>query len=138
MRAGSCAMTTKKSLARKKPISRARSFEKIADAALLAMKKKATAMKIKGVAVVAFSPGRTVKTWSSKMLAVGGRITGASKRDPKAGANCLGIAYTKAAEMADTKRNSGSKVRPPKLGEYGWVGGAVAQGKTGLLMASSR
>ena len=104
--------------------------------ALLAMKRRAEAMKIRGVAVVAFSPGRTVTSWSSQMLTVGGKITGASKRDPKAGANCLGIAYAKAAEMADTKLESGSGVRPTKLGENGWQGGVVAQGKTGLVIAA--
>ena len=39
------------------------------------------------------------------------------------GANLLGIAYAKAAEMADTLKDSGSHVRPPMTGEFGWEGG---------------
>jgi hypothetical protein len=38
--------------------------------------------------------------------------------------------------MADTLKDSGSKVRPPKTGEYGFQGGKVARGKTGILIAS--
>jgi len=37
-----------------------------------------------------------------------------------------------AAEMADTLKDSGSHVRPPKTGEYGWQGGVVTRGKTGF------
>jgi len=129
-------MPTKKLPARRLKPTLSTDFDGLADKALLVMKKRAEAMKIKGVAVVAFSPGANVKSWSSKMLAVGGKITGASKRDPKAGANCLAIAYAKAAEMADTKLDSGSGVRRPKLGENGWQGGAVAKVKTGLLFAA--
>ena len=110
-------------------------FFKLADEALLAMKRRAEELKITGVAVVAYSQGERVESWSSKMLAVGGRITGVSQRDP-AGANCLGIAYVKAAEMADTVLDSGSNSRPLKLGEFGWQGGVVARGKTGVLIAS--
>ncbi len=69
------------------------------------------------------------------MVVVGHLSTPPSNTDSK-GSNLLGIAYTKAAEMADTLRDSGSHVRPPKTGEYGWQGGAVAKGKTGILIAA--
>ncbi len=110
-------------------------FDALADKALLAMKRRATEIGIRGVAVVAWSEGQPVKSWSSKMLAVGGPICGPSDTNP-AGANFLGIACTKAAEMADTLRNSGSGVRPPKTGEYGWGGGVVKKFKRGVLLAS--
>lgn len=116
--------------------SAGKSFDRVADAALRAMRRRAEELKVRGVAVVAFVPGRETRSWISRMLTVGGKITGASKRDPKAGANCLGIAYMKAAEMADTKRDSGSGVRRPKVGECGWQGGVVARGKAGWLIAA--
>jgi len=110
-------------------------FEKRAEKALLAMKRRAKEIGIRGVAVVAASEGQRVDSWSSKMLAVGGPITGKSDTDPN-GANFLGIAYTKAAEMADTLKHSGSGVRPPKKGEYGWQGGLVKKVKGGFLFAA--
>lgn len=110
-------------------------FNDVADKALQAMKQRAEQLHIKGVAVVAYSEGETVQSWSSKMVVVGHLSSEPSKNDPN-GANLLGIAYTKASEMADTLKNSGSHVRPPKTGEYGWQGGVVARGKTGLLIAA--
>jgi hypothetical protein len=109
-------------------------FDKLADEALRAMKRRAEEIGIHGVAVVAWSEGARVESWSSKMLAVG-PITGDSDKDPE-GANYLGIAYTKAAEMADTLKDSGSGVRPPKKGEYGWRGGVMRQLKNGLVFAA--
>jgi len=110
------------------------SFDALADTALLAMKKRAEELNIKGVALVACAPGDTVKSWTSKMLVVGQMTTPASGTNQ--GSNLLGIAYTKASEMADTLKDSGSKVRPPKTGEYGFQGGKVVRGKTGILIAA--
>jgi hypothetical protein len=112
----------------------AHSFDEVADKALQAMKKRAEELDIKGVAVVAFAEGETVQAWSSKMVVVG-HMTDNLAADKK-GNNLLGIAYTKAAEMADTLKNSGSKVRPPMTGEYGWQGGLVAKGKSGIVIAA--
>ena len=70
-------------------------FGAVADKALLAMKKRAKELNIKGVAVVACSKGRTVKSWSSKMLVVG-HLTAAPSSKRPAGSNFLAIAYTKA------------------------------------------
>ena len=110
-------------------------FGAVADKALVAMKKRAEALSIKGVAVVACSKGRTVKSWSSKMLVVGNLTAAPSPKSP-AGSNFLAIACAKAAEMASTQKDSGSQVRPPMTGETGWKGGVVARGRSGLLIAA--
>jgi hypothetical protein len=109
-------------------------FDELADTALLAMKKRAEELKITGVAVVAYAEGDKVKSWSSKMLVVGNMILPGSGNN--AGDNRLGIAYTKASEMADTLKDSGSKVRRPYHGEYGWQGGVTAKGKSGILIVA--
>ena len=110
-------------------------FDAVADKALLAMKNRAEALNIQGVAVVACSKGRIVKSWSSKMLVVGNLTAAPSPKSP-AGSNFLAIACTKAAEMASTQKDSGSRVRPPMKGETGWQGGVVTRGKIGLLFAA--
>jgi hypothetical protein len=109
-------------------------FDPLADSALQAMRQRATELGIGGVAVVAYFEGDIVKSWTSKMI-----VVGRMKDEPSAtdkGANLLGIAYAKAAEMADTLKNSGSQVRPPMTGEYGWTGGVIARGKNGYLIAA--
>jgi hypothetical protein len=112
-----------------------RDFDVLADKALLAIKKRAEELNMKGVAVVAYSEGDTVKSWSSKMLVVENLTAGPSRKSP-AGENMLAIAYTKAAEMAATEKDSGSQARPLLKGENGWKGGVVTRGKTGLLIAA--
>src|ERR1019366_6746469 len=52
------------------------------------------------------------------------------------GANLLAIAYSKAAEMAETLKDSGNAGRPPMTGETGWQGGLIKRGKTGYLIAA--
>jgi hypothetical protein len=96
----------------------ARGFDEAADSALAAMRKRAGELGIGGVVVV-----------------------GRYKDEPSPGdkgSNLLGIAYAKAAEMADTLKNSGSGVRPPMTGEFGWPGGAIARGKSGYWIAAFR
>lgn len=110
-------------------------FDTVADEALAAMQKRAAELNVKGVAIVAASQGGSVQSWSSKMLVAGQFKKGPSPDDP-VGMNLIAIAYSKAAEMADTLQASGSGVRPAFKGEYGWEGGVVAQGKTGWLMAA--
>ena len=83
---------------------------------------------------MAYFEGDRVTAWSSKML-----VVGLMKNEPtegKVGSNLLGIAYTKAAEMADTLKDSGSGVRPPMTGEYGWQGGVIAKAKNGWAIAA--
>jgi len=110
------------------------SFDVVADGALAAMRVQAEAMKIEGVAVVAYFEGETIQKWTSKMI-----VVGKYKKEPTAndkGSNLLGIVYAKAAEMADTHKDSGSQVRPPMTGEFGWSGGVIARGKAGYLIAA--
>jgi hypothetical protein len=109
-------------------------FNDLADKALLAMEQRAEELKIKGVAVVAYVPGDEVNSWCSKMLVVGHLKTDSSTNNP--GSNLLAIAYSKASEMADTLKPSGSHVRPPLTGEVGWQGGWIAQGKSGHIIAA--
>lgn len=111
-----------------------KSFDMTADAALAAMKDQAQKMGVGGVAVVAYFAGDTIQSWSSKMI-----VVGKYKDDPTAtdkGSNLLGIVYAKAAEMADTHQDSGSGIRPPMTGEYGWKGGVIARGKAGYWIAA--
>lgn len=110
------------------------SFDAYASAALQAMKAHAEELKIGGVAVLAYFDGDKIESWSSKML-----VVGRMKDEPTAtdkGSNLLGIAYAKAAEMADTLKDSGSKIRPPMTGEFGWEGGVIVHVKTGYILAA--
>ena len=109
-------------------------FNHLADKALLVMKKRAEELNMKGVAVVAYVPGDNANSWTSKMLVVGNMTSHSSTNDP--GSNLLAIAYSKASEMADTLKPSGSGVRPPMKGEFGWQGGWIIQGKTGHIIAA--
>lgn len=110
------------------------SFDKLADDALATMRATATERKISGVAVVAFFEGSTIQSWTSRMIVVG-RMKDEPTETGK-GNNLIGIVYAKAAEMADTLKNSGSKVRPPMTGEFGWEGGVIAQVDGGYLIAA--
>lgn len=109
-------------------------FDDVANQALAAMKKRAEELNITGVAVVSYSEGDTVQSWSSKMVVVGTIASSPTANSPN-GENRLAIAYTKASEMAVTLKESGSH-RPLLKGENGWQGGVVAKGKTGLLIAA--
>ncbi len=109
-------------------------FDGLANSALMAMKKRADELGIGGVAVVAYFPGDKIQYWSSKMLVIGRMRDEPS--DTSKGANLIGIAYAKAVEMADTLKNSGSQVRPPMTGEFGWQGGVIVRGKNGYLIAA--
>jgi hypothetical protein len=109
-------------------------FNDVADQALRAMTKRAEELHIQGAAVVAYFEGDTIQAWSSKMVVVGRMKNLPTEGKP--GDNLLGIAYTKASEMADTLKASGSGVRPPMTGEYGWPGGLIAKTKTGYVIAA--
>ncbi len=110
-------------------------FDRTADRALLAMEKRAHELGIQGVAVVAYFDGDSVRSWVSKMIVVGSGVEDQPAQNQKV-SNLLAVAYSKASEMADTLKNSGSHVRPPLTGEFGWNGGAIARGKHGYLVAS--
>lgn len=114
--------------------SRKNPFDADAQAALNAMRSRAAQLNIGGVAVVAYFEGESIQSWQSRMLVVGRVEDEPTATNP--GSNLLGIAYAKAAEMALTLRDSGSHVRPPMTGEYGWTGGVIAHGKHGYLIAA--
>jgi hypothetical protein len=127
------ALATSSLPAQDKPAAAA-AFDGTASAALDAMKARADELHVSGVAIVAYAEGDSVASWSSKMLVVGNMTKPPSGNDK--GSNLLGIAYSKAAEMASTLKDSGSGVRPPFTGELGWQGGVVAKGKAGILIAA--
>jgi hypothetical protein len=112
----------------------ANTFNTLADSALAAMRTRASELGIGGVALVAYFDGDKIQSWSSKMLVVGRMRDDPSQTEK--GANLLGIAYAKAAEMADTLKDSGTSGRPPMTGEFGWNGGVIVRGKSGYLIAA--
>jgi hypothetical protein len=101
-------------------------FIKHADQALEVMEKAAQEMGVKGVAVIGFIPGDEATSWISRM-----KVVEAIKNE---NANFLAIAYSKAAEMADTYQNSGSKEREPMHGEFGYQGGAIKKVNSGYIL----
>jgi hypothetical protein len=109
-------------------------FDEQAVVALGAMTERAKELKVQGAALVAFIPGDDVKGWSSKMVVVGTLKNAPQEKNH--GANLLAIAYAKAAEMADTLKDSGNAGRPPMIGETGWKGGLIKKCKTGYVIAA--
>lgn len=103
-------------------------FGETAAKALDAMVKEAEARNMKGVAAVAFVAGDKTQGWISQMRVVDAMVLGK--------ANVLGVAYCKLAEMADTLKDSGSKVRPTLHGELGYRGGAIRKVPGGYLLAA--
>jgi len=104
----------------------------VARAAIAAMKARANELHINGVAVVAFAPGERVEGWQSQMTVVGHMTDQKNEK----GNNLLGIAYAKAAEMAETLKDSGTAGRQPMTGEFGWQGGVVARTGRGILIVA--
>ena len=103
------------------------SFLRAAATTLREMKEQAESRKMSGAAVVAFIPGDKATAWVSRMQVVGSFVLGKS--------NVLGVAYTKAAEMADTLQNSGGGSRGPYKGEFGYKGGVIQKTSSGYLLA---
>ena len=99
-----------------------------ADETLQIMKQEAQRMNIKGVGLVCFIPGDETQSWVSKMI-----IAGATGNE---GYNFIAIAYSKASEMAETLKNSGSKVRPAKVGEFDYIGGIIKKVDSGYLLST--
>lgn len=109
-------------------------FNDAANRAFVAMQRRAAELKITGVAVVSCFDGSSMQSWQSRALVVG-RMKDEPTADSK-GNNLLGIAYAKASEMADTLKNSGSQVRPPLTGEFGWTGGVITPAHHGYVIAA--
>lgn len=104
-----------------------KTFLKHADECLDVMVIAAKDMSVKGACVIAYIPGEVSTSWISKMKVVGELQNGS--------ANYLAIAYTKAAEMADTFKTSGSGVREPMHGEFGYQGGVIKKIESGYILA---
>jgi hypothetical protein len=113
----------------------ARGVVSVLDDALGAMVRRPEELKIKGVAVVAYAEGETISGWTSKMAVVGRSLATEPAGDNKDD-NLLAIAYAKAAEMAATLKDSGSQVRAPYEGEFGWPGGLVIKVQSGYVIAA--
>ena len=103
-------------------------FIEQADKSLAVIEEAARKLNIKGTAVVAFIPGEKTESWISKMKVIGFFTNDNS--------NTLGVAYTKAAEMADTFKDSGSGARKVLTGEYGWQGGTIRKVEGGYILAT--
>ncbi len=114
--------------------ARAPGFDGVADAGLAAMRKRAAELHVTGVAVVAYFEGEDIQSWASRMEVIGRRKDAPTATDR--GNNLLAIVYAKAAEMADTLKDSGSHARPPLTGEFGWEGGVIVPGRQGWLIAA--
>jgi len=105
-----------------------KSFVKYSDEAMAIMVKKAEELSVKGAAIIGFIPGEKTESWITKMRVVGSFTNAKS--------NLLGIAYSKASDMAATLQNSGTdKTRTILQGEFGWQGGLIKKIKTGYIIA---
>ena len=112
----------------------ATTFDAASDAALAAMAEHAAKLKTTGVGVVAYFTGAPIEGWTSKMRVMGSYKALPTEKDK--GYNLLAIAYSKAAEMADLLRDSGSGARAPYVGEFGWQGGVIAPARSGYVIAA--
>ena len=111
----------------KTKINGEKNFIALADQCLTRIEQAAQKLPIQGVAIVAFIPGDVTLTWISKMKVVGKLTSGKN--------NLLGIAYTKASEMAETHMDSGSGIREIFSGELGYKGGLIKKVKSGYILA---
>jgi hypothetical protein len=108
--------------------SGAADFDRAATDALQVMAQHATDAKAAGAAIVAYIPGDATTSWTSRMQVVGSFT--------KNNTNVLGIVYTKASEMADTLKDSGSGVRAKMNGENGYKGGVIRKVPGGYVLAA--
>ncbi len=104
-----------------------KSFIEHADVCLEIMEQAAREMSVIGAALIAYIPGEVTESWISRMKVVG---TLANES-----ANFLAIAYSKAAEMAETYKTSGTADREPLHGEFGYQGGVIKKIDSGYLLA---
>ena len=103
-------------------------FLEHADECLGVIEKAAGNKSIEGVAMIAFAPGETTESWTSKMKVIG-RVTSNAF-------NFLGVAYAKASEMAVTLKDSGTTERETLKGELGYKGGVIIKVSSGYLVGA--
>ena len=110
-------------------------FQITAGTMITEMENHARKLGVKGVIVVA-SMDDTGFSWTSQMKAVDAikSISENPAQNEYPGNNFIGIAYSKAAEMADTKLNSGSKLRSAFQGEFGYQGGVLKKVQSGFIL----
>jgi hypothetical protein len=110
-------------------------FQVVADKMIAEMENHAKKLDVKGVILVA-KMDETGTSWISYMKAV--KTMKVVPENPEQheypGYNFIGIAYSKASEMADTKLNSGSNVRLPYQGEFGYQGGVIKKVQSGFIL----
>jgi hypothetical protein len=111
-------------------------FQIVAAKMISEMENHARKLGVKGVIVVA-SMDDSGFSWISHMKAVDAIkvLDGSPEPHQYPGYNFIGIAYSKAAEMADTKLHSGSKVRPAYQGEFGYQGGVIRKVHSGYILS---
>jgi hypothetical protein len=88
---------------------------------------------VKGVAVLAWLAEENGIQWIGRMRVID--MAFAEVPNEK-GYNCIGIAWSKAAEMMATKQNSGTMDRVYMNGEVGYQGGAINKIGNGYLAAA--
>jgi len=110
-------------------------FQSAAGTMIKAMEKHARKLGVKGVILVA-SMDAAGSSWISQMMAVDTikKVPDHPEKEAYPGYNFIGIAYSKAAEMADTKLNSGGGVRPAYQGEFGYQGGTIKKVESGYIL----
>jgi uncharacterized protein GlcG (DUF336 family) len=110
-------------------------FQVVAGKMITEMENHARKLEVKGVIVVARMDDAGL-SWISQMKAVDTMkaIPENPAKEAYPGTNFIAVAYSKAAEMADTKLDSGSKVRPPYQGEFGYQGGMVKKIQSGFIL----
>ena len=110
-------------------------FRVVSAKTITEMESHARKLGVKGVIVVA-SMDDSGHSWVSHMKAVDAMkvLDDNPWQHEYPGYNFIGIAYSKAAEMADTKLNSGSKVRSAYQGEFGFQGGVIEKVPSGYFL----
>ena len=98
-------------------------FQGIGGTMVATMENHARKLGVKGVILVARMDDSGL-SWESQMKAVDTMKAISDGPGPHEypGYNFIAIAYSKAAEMADTKMNSGSNIRSAYQGEFGFKG----------------
>ncbi len=110
-------------------------FQGVAGPMIAAMETHAKKLRVKGVILVAAMDDNGL-SWISRMKAVETikDVPANPEKHEYPGYNFIGIAYSKAAEMADTRLNSGSKTRPAFQGEFGYPGGLIRKVRSGFIL----